>query len=250
MTGAATTIDNMKTKIQDKFNIPTSDQKLVFHTVVLTEGLVADLLRFSQEEAVMHVRDTRCMQVFIYTLSGRSSVIEVVPSLPVSTVKVRIRTIPGLEHLRIADQRLTFAGRELLDSRLLSDYNIQDESSLQLSLRIFGGAGDDTDDDDEQGSNGSHEDVYNGDTDDTASIDSLAGCDDSTNSENDGGLFPHREQRVQALFEAYVAPTPGEFDSDSQATTIRYNMPEVSALNDPQPDSCRAGSGYAGMDGV
>ena len=226
MTGAATTIDNMKTKIQDKFGIPTSDQKLVFHTVVLTEGLVADLLRFSQEEAVMHVRDTRCMQVFIYTLSGRTSVIEVVPSLPVSTVKVRIRTIAGLEHLRIADQRLTFAGRELLDGSLLSDYNIQEESVLQLSLRMFGGADDDADDydneDDEQVSNGSHEDVYDGDTDDTASADSLIGYDASTDSENDGGLFNHRAIRVQGLFESYVAPSPVDIESDSQATTIRH----------------------------
>ena len=227
MTGAATTIDNMKTKIQDKFGIPTSDQKLVFHTVVLTEGLVADLLRFSQEEAVMHVRDMRCMQVFIYTLTGRSSVIEVVPSLPVSTVKVRIRTIAGLEHLRIADQRLTFAGRELLDGSLLSDYNIQEESVLQLSLRIFGGvdddaADDDDGDDDEQVSNGSHEDVYDGDTDDTASADSLIGYDASTDSENDGGLFNHRAIRVQGLFESYVAPSPVDIESDSQATTIRH----------------------------
>ena len=224
MTGSATTIDNVKANIQNKFNIPTSDQKLVFHTAVLSEGLVSELLRFSQEEPVMHVRDTRDMQVFIHTLTGRSSIIDVVPSLPVLTVKVRIRTIPGLEHLRIADQRLTFAGRELLDGSLLSDYNIQEESVLQLSLRIFGG--DDADDydneDDEQVSNGSHEDVYDGDTDDTASADSLIGYDASTDSENDGGLFNHRAVRVQGLFESYVAPSPVDIESDSQATTIRH----------------------------
>ena len=198
MTGPMTTIDNMKAKIQEKFRIPASDQKLVFRQTELIEGSIAELLRFEQEEAVMHVRDLRTMQVFIHTLSGRSSLLEVVPSLPVMIVKVRIQTLAGLQHLRVSDQRLSFAGRELLDYRLLSDYHIQDESYLQLSLRMIGGSmpevispeapnephdGDDADDDDddtEQVSNGSHEDVYDGDTDDTASADSLVGYVDPT----------------------------------------------------------------------
>ena len=56
MTGpATTTIDDVKAKIQNKFDIPASDQKLVFLKTVLVEGSVAELLRFEQEEAVMRL---------------------------------------------------------------------------------------------------------------------------------------------------------------------------------------------------
>jgi hypothetical protein len=260
MAGPGTTIDNMKARIQDKFDIPASNQKLVFRERELLAGSIAELFRFEQEEAMLHVRDLRTMQVFIHTLSGRSSLLDVVPSLPVFIVKIRIRTIKGLEHLSVADQRLSFAGRELHDSRLLSDYNIEDESALQLSLRMHGGSmpeviapeapnePQDEDDDTEQVSNGSREDAYDGDTDDTASANSLVGYEDPTDSENDGGLFNHRAVRVQGLFESYVAPSAHELESDSQATTLRYAF--GGTPDDPVPDDPFRGSSAGGSFGT
>jgi ubiquitin C len=248
MTGPATTIDNMKAKIQNKFGIPASDQKLVFRTTVLIEGSIAELLRFEQEEAVMHVRDLRTMQVFIHTMSGRSSLIEVVPSLPVLIVKVRIQTIAGLEHLRVSEQRLYFAGRELRDGCLLSDYSIQDESTIQLSLRMIGGSMPEQEQesseeeltDEDRSSQGS---TMSGDTDRTASMDSLA-------TDDDGGLFDHRLLRVELRFNMYAAGVnPSDYESDSQATTIPY-IPDDLAVIDSHPDSSRAGSITARSDGV
>ena len=44
------------------------------------------------------------------------------------------------EGLRSSQQRLHFSGKQLLDSKQLSDYDIYNESTLHLSLRIAGGA--------------------------------------------------------------------------------------------------------------
>jgi hypothetical protein len=162
-------------------------------------------------------------------------------------VKVRIQTLTGLQYLKVSDQRLAFAGRELLDGLSLSDYNIQDESTIQLSLRLTGGSMPEQEPEQEQEQE--HEDHSSqgssptGDTDRTASMDSLP-------TDDDGGLFDHRLLRTEELFRSYVAEdTPHDYESDSQATTIPY-IPDDLALIDFQPDSSRAGSINAGSDGI
>jgi hypothetical protein len=156
-------------------------------------------------------------------------------------LKIRIQTMAGLEYLRVADQRLSFAGRELLDERLLSDYDIQDESTIQLSLRLTGGSMPQQEQEHEDHS--SQGSSPTGDTDRTASMDSLP-------LDDDGGLFDHRLLRTEELFRSYVAEDdPHDYESDSQATTIPY-IPDELALIDFQPDPFRARSIDASSEGV
>lgn len=76
------------------------------------------------------------LQVFIKTLNGKTITIEAFPFDTVACLKALIFAKEGIPSTQ---QRLVFAGNQLEEPRILSDYGIRAESTIHLMLCLRGG---------------------------------------------------------------------------------------------------------------
>ena len=76
------------------------------------------------------------MQLFVKTLSGKTISVECEPDESIESLKEKIMAKEGVPP---DQQRIIFGGKQLDTQKNLSDYDIDDDSTLHLVLRLRGG---------------------------------------------------------------------------------------------------------------
>lgn len=74
--------------------------------------------------------------MFVKSMSGKTLSVDVEPDESIETLKAKIQAKEGISP---DQQRVVFEGKQLDSTKSISDYGIEEDSTLHLVLRLRGG---------------------------------------------------------------------------------------------------------------
>ncbi|MFS7908373.1 putative Ubiquitin-like domain-containing protein [Helianthus anomalus] len=131
------TINDVKTMIKYKLDIPHDKQELIFNEMVLHDKDILADCNINTESTLTLMRiSTGYMNIYIKLFTGKTLTLKVKPSDTIYNVKSMIQNMVGIPP---CEQRLIFNRKPLEDSPTLANYHIPKESSFHLVPILKGG---------------------------------------------------------------------------------------------------------------
>ncbi len=124
------TVASIKSKMTDTFGIPVKRQCLLHKGKQLKDYRQLCTYKIRNGDQ-LHIASS--IQIFIRNLRGKTRVFVVEPFVKIESVKKLVENKEGIPSKWI---NLSYAGKLLESHRTLSDYNIQNESTINMNIRL------------------------------------------------------------------------------------------------------------------